>query len=97
MPHHVSDLPPHPREAEIRALEAMAAEIRETGAGIPPLMLDRTPQNQQVLAWLGNFLTEDISADLAMTDPARYRKYCRLRMEIILRGYHAYFSAAGSR
>jgi hypothetical protein len=94
---HISDLPLHPREAEIRALEAMAAEIRENGTGIPPLMMDRTPENQQVLAWLGKFLTEDIPADLAMTDPARYRKYCRLRMEIILRGYHAYFSTAGSR
>ena len=35
---------------------------------------------------------EDIAPLLAMTDPARYRKLARLRTEIILRGYHVYFS-----
>ena len=28
----------HPREIELRALEAMAAEIRDAGSGIPPLI-----------------------------------------------------------
>lgn len=96
MVHDVSKLPLHPREAEIRAIEAMKAEVEENGAGIPPLMIDRTPENRQVLDWLGAFLTEDISPDLAMTDPARYRKYCRLRMEMVLRGYHTYFLGTGS-
>jgi hypothetical protein len=93
----ISDLPLHPREAEIRALEAMTAEVRENGAGIPPLMMEGTPENQQVLRWLGKFLTEEIPVDLAMTDPGRYRKYCRLRMEMILRGYHSWFTSAGTR
>jgi hypothetical protein len=91
MLHDVADLPLHPREAEIRATEAMEAEIQQSGTGIPPLMMDRTPENRQVLAQIGKFLTEDIPPVLAMTDPARYRMLCRLRMEIILRGYYDSF------
>lgn len=93
---NLSDLPLHPREAEIRATEAMEAEIAESGTGIPPLMMERTPENQQVLASIGKFLTEDIPPVLAMTDPSRYRMLCRLRMEIILRGYYDSFRKPGA-
>ncbi len=91
MPQPLSDLPLHPREAEIRATEAMEAEIAQSGAGLPPLMMERTPENLQVLARIGKFLTEEIPPVLAMTDPARYRMLCRLKMEMILRGYYDSF------
>jgi hypothetical protein len=93
---NLSGLPLHPREAEIRATEAMEAEINESGTGIPPLMMERTPENRQVLACIGKFLTEDIPPVLAMTDPSRYRMLCRLRMEIILRGYYDSFRKPGT-
>lgn len=81
----------HPREAEIRALEAMDLEVEKSGSGIPPLILDRTPENRQVLARIGRFVLEDVAPVLAMTDPSRYRTLCRLRMELILRGYYEAF------
>jgi hypothetical protein len=74
------------REVESRAVEAMEAEAKRNGAGIPPLMINKSDENRQVLHWIGHFLTEEISTRLAMTDPDRYRQYCRLRMEMILRG-----------
>jgi hypothetical protein len=36
-------------------------------------MMERTPENQQVLARIGKLLTEDIPPVLAMTVPSRYR------------------------
>ena len=81
----------HPREAEIRALEAMEAEVKECGAGIAPLIKARTPEARQILREIARTVAGDVSAQLAMTDPARYRKLTRLRTEIILRGYHDYF------
>ena len=79
------------REAEIRALEAMDAEVREGGSGFPPLMKSRTEEDRQILFQIAQIIVKDISPQLAMTDPARYRKLTRLRTEIILRGYHGYF------
>ena len=64
----------HPREAEIRAIEAMEAEVAECGAGIAPLIKARTPKTRQILRELARLLVGDVSAPLAMTDPARYRK-----------------------
>ena len=81
----------HPREAEIRALEAMEAEVAENGAGIARLIKARTPEAQQILREIARMIVGDVPAELAMTDAARYRKLARLRTEIILRGYHDYF------
>ena len=81
----------HPREAEIRAIEAMEAEVAECGAGIAPLIKARTSEARQILRELARMIADDVPAQLAMTDPARYRKLARLRTEIILRGYHDYF------
>lgn len=91
MPQLLSNLPLHPREAEIRATEAMEAEIAQSGSGIPPLMMHRSPANLQVLARIGKFLLEDIPPVRAMTAPARYRMLCRPKMETILRGYYDSF------
>jgi hypothetical protein len=81
----------HPREAEIRALEAMEAEVAESGAGIAPLIKSRTPAATQVLREIARIVAGDVPPQLAMTDPARYRKLARLRTEVILRGYYDYF------
>ena len=81
----------HPREAEIRALEAMESEVAECGAGIARLIKARTPEARQVLREIARTIVGDVPAQLAMTDPARYRKLARLRTEVILRGYHDYF------
>ena len=81
----------HPREAEIRALEAMEAEVAECGAGIAPLIKARTPEARQILREIARTIAGDVAAQMAMTDPARYRKLARLRTEVILRGYHDYF------
>ena len=81
----------HPREAELRALEAMEAEVAECGAGIAPLIKARTPEARQILRQIERTIVGDVSVQLAMTDPARYRKLTRLRAEVILRGYHDYF------
>ena len=87
--------PPHAvltaREIEIRALEAMDAEVRESGSGVPPLMKSTTEEDRRILLHIAGIIVEDIAPLLAMTDPARYRKVARLRAEIILRGYHGYF------
>ena len=80
----------HPREAEIRALEAMEAEVAECGAGIARLIKARTPEARQILREIARLIVGDIPTPLAMTDPARYRKLARLRTEVILRGYHDY-------
>ena len=89
MPPSVETL--HPREAEIRALEAMEAEVAECGAGIAPLIKAGTPEARQILREIARTIAGDVPAQLAMTDPARYRKLARLRTEVILRGYHDYF------
>ena len=81
----------HPREAEIRALEAMEAEVAENGTGIALLIKAGTPEARQILREIARTIAGDVPAQLAMTDPARYRKLARLRTEIILRGYHNYF------
>ena len=81
----------HPREAEIRALEAMEAEVAECGTGIAPLIKARTPEARQILREIARMIVGDVPAQLAMTNPARYRKLARLRTEIILRGYYEYF------
>ena len=83
--------PLHPREAEIRADEAMDAEVAESGAGIPPLIKARTDESRQVLFEIARLVVGDVPATLAMTDAARYRRLTRLRTELILRGYHDYF------
>lgn len=80
----------HPREIEIRALSAMAAEVREAGAGLPPLIKSNAVEDRQVLQHIAQLITGDVAPQLAMTDPARYRQLSRLRTEIILRGYHSY-------
>ena len=79
------------REIEIRALEAMDAEVRESGSGFPSLMKSKTEEDRRILLHIAGIIVEDIAPLLAMTDPARYRKVARLRAEIILRGYHGYF------
>ena len=80
------------REVEIRALEAMDAEVRESGSGFPPLMKSKAGEDRQILCHIAGIIGEDIAPQLAMTDPARYRKLARLRTEIILRGFYVYFS-----
>lgn len=84
----------HPREIEIRALAAMEAEVHEAGGGIPPLMKSKSAEDRAVLREVGRIVGHDVEPRLAMTDPARYRKLVRLRMELILRGYHGYFTGA---
>ena len=79
------------REVEIRALEAMDAEVRESGSGVPPLMKSTTEEDRRILLHIAGLSVKDIAPQLAMTDPAHYRKLVRLRTEIILRGYHGYF------
>ena len=81
----------HPRELEIRALEAMEAEVAECGAGIARLIKARTLESKQILRELARLIVGDVPPRLAMTDSARYRKLARLRTEMILRGYHDYF------
>ena len=81
----------HPREVEIRALSAMEAEVREAGAGVPPLIKSQAAEGRQVLQHIARLIVADVPPDLAMTDPARYRKLSRLRAELILRGYHSFF------
>src|SRR5438552_1920297 len=81
----------HPREAEIRAIEAMEAEIAEPGAGVATLIKVRTPEATQVLREIGRLVAGDVPPQLAMTDAVRYRKLARMRTEIILRGYYDFF------
>lgn len=76
----------HPRELEIRALAAMEAEVAQCGAGIAILVKARTPEASGILREIARTVVGDVPVQLAMTDPARYRKLSRLRMEIILRG-----------
>ncbi len=80
----------HPRELEIRAVSAMESEVRKTGSGLPPLIKSQAAEDRLVLQHVAQMVVEDVAPDLAMTDPARYRKLSRLRTEIILRGYHGY-------
>ena len=51
----------------------------------------RTAESWKVLTGIGHFVAREIDPQLAMTDPARYRKLARLKTEIILRGYYSYF------
>ena len=69
----------------------MEAEVREGGSGFPPLMKSNVEEDRRVLFQIAQIIVEDIPPQLAMTDPARYRKLTRLRTEVILRGYHGYF------
>ena len=80
----------HPREVEIRALSAMEAEVREAGLGVPPLIKSQAAEDRQVLQHIAQLVVADLPAELAMTDPSRFRKLARLRTELILRGYHSY-------
>lgn len=80
----------HPREIEIRAVSAMAAEVREAGTGLPPLMKSDAGPDREVLHHIAQLIVGDVAPQLAMTDPARYRQLSRLRTELILRGYYPY-------
>ncbi len=91
MPSLPVELASHPREIEIRALQALEAEAREAGGGLPPLIRSDAPEDRVVLRYIAQLVAADVAPELAMTDPARYRKLARLRTEIILRGYHGYF------
>ena len=74
----------------------MEAEVGLFGSGILPLILNRSAENRQVLQHIGATVRHDVPPDLAMTDPARYRKLTRLRSELILRGCFGVFAPAGS-
>jgi hypothetical protein len=79
-----------PRETELKMLEALEESVSGSG-GIADLILHPSVENNQTLLAVRDFLLSDINPDLAMTDPALYRKLCRLRMEMILRGWYHYF------
>ncbi len=68
----------------------MESEVAQSGTGIAALIKARTPEARAVLREIARTVVGDVPAQLAMTDPARYRKLSRLRMEIILRGYYDY-------
>ena len=56
----------------------MEAGVAECGAGIAPLIKARTPEARQILRELGRTIIGDVPAQLAMTDPALYRKLASL-------------------
>ena len=79
-----------PRQIELDMREVLENSLTGTG-GIAGLLLRRTDENTATLQAIRKFILEDVSPDIAMTDPALYRKLSRLRMEMILRGWHHYF------
>ena len=71
-------------------LEPLEQTLSGSG-GIAELILHPSVENNETLLAVRDFLLSDTNPDLAMTDPALYRKLCRLRMEMILRGWYHYF------
>jgi len=55
------------------------------------LILHSSAENNELLVSIRDFVLSDVPTDIAMTDPALYRKLSRLRMEMILRGWHHFF------
>ncbi len=83
------------REVELDALEAIEQTVSGLG-GVAELVLHRSVENNRTLCAIRDFILTDPEPDVAMTDPALYRKLCRLRMEMILRGWYGFFKGGQS-
>jgi hypothetical protein len=83
------------REVELDALEAMEQTLSGRG-GVADLLLHPSVENNRTIAAVRDFVLSDLRPDIAMTDPALYRKLCRLRMEMILRGWYHFFKGGPS-
>ena len=81
-----------PREIELEMLEIIEQTLLGS-RGIAALILRPSAKNNEMLAAIRCFVLEDVHPDIAMTDPALYRKLSRLRMELILRGWHHFFKS----
>jgi hypothetical protein len=78
------------RQLEIDVLataEQAAAEVGIIGA----LIIHPTPENEELLLGLRDFVLTDVDPALAMSDPSLYLKKSRLRAELTIRGFRKYF------
>jgi len=80
-----------PRQIELDVIDVLEKSLGGSG-GIADLILHRSDQNNETLRAIRDFLLSDVPADIAMTDPALYRKLSRLRAEMILRGWYHFFN-----
>ena len=85
-----------PRQIELDMMEVMEQSLSAT-KGIAELILDPTAENRETLLAIRDFMLSEVDPDLAMTDPARYRKLSRLKMEMTLRGWRRYFAGEAIR
>jgi hypothetical protein len=79
-----------PRQIELDMIETMEQSL-SASKGIAELILNPTAENRETILAIREFMLIEIDPDLAMTDPARYRKLSRLKMEMTLRGWRRYF------
>jgi hypothetical protein len=83
-------LPRSPRQTELDLIGVLEESLLGSG-GIAELILHPSSENNEMLLAIRDFILSDVPPDIAMTDPALYRKLSRLRMEMTLRGWHHYF------
>jgi hypothetical protein len=81
------------REVELDALEAIEQTISGHG-GVAEIILHPSVENSRTIAAIRDFVLTGVQPDIAMTDPALYRRLCRLHMEMVLRGWHHYFKGS---
>ena len=72
-------------------MRAVLEESLSGTGGIATLLFHPSTESAETLAAIRDFVLRDIDPDIAMSDPALYRKLSRLRTEMILRGWYRYF------
>lgn len=84
-------MPRSPRRLEIDVLDTAGRALKDIEL-IPTLLRSSSTDDIELIAGIRDFVLQGPTPILAMTDAALFLKMSRIRAELMIRGWHCYFS-----